>query len=264
MRLLFAALVLTSALTGCGGNESTPADTESKDSTAAKTDSVATAPPADNTLTAAEQSEGWQLLFDGKTKDGWHVYNNKSDGAEWGVADGSLHLDPNAKKDQKKPTYGDLITNEEFENFDLKIDWKIDTAGNSGIIFYVAEDKKYPEDYHTGPEMQVLDNAKHPDAKFPKHHAGDLYDLIASSPETVKPALEWNSAEIISNKGSLKFFLNGQEVVNTTMWDDNWKKMLAGSKFKQWKDFGTFKKGKIAIQYHGAQVWYKNIKIKKL
>ncbi len=95
--------------------------------------------------------------------------------------------------------------------------------------------------------MQVLDNAGHPDAKIIKHRAGDLYNLISVSTETVRAAGEWNTAEIISNRGSLRFFLNGTETVNTTMWNDSWRAMIAGSKFKDMKGFGTFRKGKIAL-----------------
>jgi hypothetical protein len=111
--------------------------------------------------------------------------------------------------------------------------------------------------------MQVLDNAAHPDAKITKHRAGDLYDLIVSK-EVVKPAGEWNHAEIISNNGKLEFYLNGQQTLSTNLWDENWKTLVAGSKFKERADFGTFKKGKIALQDHGDNVWFKNIRIKRL
>ncbi len=213
-----------------------------------------------NTLTAKEKEEGWQLLFDGKTTKGWHGYGKGSGiGSSWVIADSSLHLDSTVKDG------GDIVTNDEFENFHLKLDWKIAVNGNSGIIFYVKEDtSKYKYPYYTGPEMQVLDNAGHPDAKIPKHRAGDLYDLIACSKETVKPALQWNRVEIIADKGKLDFMLNGEKVVSTTLWDDNWKQLVAGSKFKAWPDFGTFKKGRIDLQDHGNNVWYRNIKIKRL
>lgn len=223
-----------------------------------------TVPASDNSLTPAEQSDGWLLLFDGKTKNGWHVYNNKSDGSAWVVTDGTLHLNPREKTDGKNAGRGDIITAEEYENFHLSLEWKLDTGGNSGIIFYVKEEPKYENTYNTGPEMQVLDNERHADAKINKHRAADLYDLVSSSPETVKKAGEWNKAEIISDKGVLEFRLNDTKVLTTTLWDDNWKKMLAGSKFKQWPDFGTFKSGKIALQDHGDPVWFRNIKIKKL
>ena len=260
MKLSFFLLGFASLL-GCQSTPE-PEDTPSpsNDTTVAATSNVT----SDNSLNATEQSEGWQLLFDGNTKNGMHIYNNKSDGSAWVVTDGTLHLDPKEKKDGKTVGGGDIILGDEYENYHLSLEWKVDTGGNSGIIFNVKEDQKYENTYHTGPEMQVLDNDRHKDAKIIKHRAGDLYDLISSSPETVKKAGEWNKAEIICNKGTLEFRLNDTKVLSTTLWDDNWKKMLAGSKFKQWRDFGTFKSGKIALQDHGDPVWYRNIKIKKL
>jgi hypothetical protein len=212
-------------------------------------------------LTPEEQKDGWQLLFDGTSIAGWHNYGGGSIGNAWKVSDGTLQFDGPAKKDTVAQ---DIVTDEEYDNFDLKLEWKIDTGGNSGIMFYVHEDTAYHRPYWTGPEMQILDNERHPDRKFPKHRAGDLYDLISCSKETVKPALEWNQVEIKSLNGKLDFFLNGENVVSTTMWDDNWNKMIAASKFKQWPGFGTFKKGRICLQDHGSNVWFRNVKIKKL
>jgi hypothetical protein len=203
--------------------------------------------------------DGWQILFDGKTTNGWHTYGKSLVGEAWKVADGALYLD-NTNKDG-----GDIVTNDEYGNFDLKLEWKISKNGNSGVIINIHEDvAKYNQVWKTGPEIQVLDNDGHPDGKIIKHRAGDLYDLIKSSSEPVKPVGEWNEVEIISNNSKLQIFVNGTNVVTTTMWDDTWRQLIAGSKFKDMPDFGTFKSGKIALQDHGNAVWYRNIKIKKL
>lgn len=227
--------------------------------------SKVTSGDAQNHLTQKEKNDGWQQLFDGATTNGWHSYGSNVAGKIWAVNDGAIHMNAEAKDGVR----GDLVTNEEYENFDLKLDWKISPKGNSGIIFYVNENpSKYPQTYNTGMEMQVLDNgsatvAGHPDAKIYTHRAGDLYDLLASK-DAVKPAGEWNHIEIKSQNGKLDFYMNGEHTLSTTLWDDNWSKMIAISKFKDMPDFGTFKKGKIALQVHGNDVWFKNIRIKRL
>lgn len=218
-----------------------------------------------NKLTNQQKAEGWQLLFNGKNMKGWHKYGGNPVGSAWKVADGTFFLDTTVKENWQIKDGGDIVTNEEFDNFHLKLEWKIAKDGNSGIMFYVQEDPaKYKWPWETAPEMQVLDNEGHPDAKIPKHRAGDLYDLIAVSKETVKKYEEWNLAEIKCINGKLDFYLNGENVVSTILWDDNWKKMVAGSKFSNMPDFGTYKKGKIALQDHGNTVWYRNVMIKKL
>jgi uncharacterized protein YaiE (UPF0345 family) len=257
-KLILAAAILLS-VTACNDNgvSTTTTDTPKKpDSATTNTTTM---------LSEAEQKEGWQLLFDGSSTKGWHKYGGAPVGAAWKAVDGTLHLAVSEKKDWQAQNGGDIVSDEEFENFHLKLEWKIDTCGNSGMMFYVNEDtSKYKYPWETGPEMQVLDNKCHPDAKIPKHRAGDLYDLISCSKETVKPALEWNLAEIKSVNGKLEFFLNGENVVTTQLWDDAWKKMVAGSKFSKMPGFGTYKKGRIALQDHGNNVWYRNVRIKQL
>lgn len=211
-----------------------------------------------NTLSTEEQKAGWKLLFDGKSLAGWHTYGNKPVGKSWKTEEGALVFDPTEKDG------GDIVTDQEFENFDFRLEWKIAPCGNSGIMFYVVEDSKYSTPWRTGPEMQVLDNTCHPDAKINKHRAGDLYDLIASSVETVKPVGEWNKVRIVSKNGRLEHWLNGKKVVETTLWDQAWYDMIAKSKFKDMADFGRSKKGKFSLQDHGDKVWFRNIKIKSL
>lgn len=216
-----------------------------------------------NTLTAQEKKEGWKLLFDGKTTNGWRNFNSDKINQGWKVANGVLYLDT-AKVNGKKIEAGDIVTIDEYENYELSIDWKIQACGNSGVIFNVQEGSAYTASYQTGPEMQVLDNACHPDAKIIKHRAGDLYDLISVKTETVKPANEWNQARLIANKGHYTFWLNGVKTVEFDMGTPQWNEMVAGSKFKNMPDFGKFTKGRIDLQDHGNMVSFRNIKIKEL
>ncbi|MHA8092038.1 3-keto-disaccharide hydrolase [Aquirufa regiilacus] len=213
-----------------------------------------------NALSKQEKKEGFKLLFDGKTFAGWHTYGKPGQvGASWTIEDGIIGFDL-AKKDG-----GDLITDAAYVNYDFSVDWKISPNGNSGIIFNVTEDPvKYHSTYNTGPEMQVLDDAGHPDGKIIKHNSGDLYDLIKSSVNVTKPVGEWNTARIVNNRGLLQLYLNGSKVVETRTDDANWKEMVAGSKFKTMPGFGVNMQGRIALQDHGNPVWYRNIKIKEL
>jgi hypothetical protein len=217
-----------------------------------------TATSTDTTRTTSSE-EGWTSLLQGNTLNGWRNFKSQEAGQAWSVQDGVLMFDPKSGKPG-----GDLMTDKEFENFELELDWKIDSCGNSGIIFNVVEDEKYDAVWHTGPEMQVLDNACHPDAKIIKHRAGDLYDLISSSTEVAKPAGEWNQVRIISNNANYEFYLNGTKIVSFTMHTPEWDRLVAGSKFKDMPAFGKATKGHIALQDHGDRVWFRNIRIKEL
>lgn len=220
----------------------------------ANADSVAVVAPA----------EEWIPLFDGQTFNGWSKYGGGEVGKAWKIENGELYLDAANKAGWQTGDGGDIVTNEEFENFHFKYEWKIAPNGNSGVIFLVHESPEYQYPWQTGPEMQVLDNAGHPDAKIISHRAGDLYDLIVSSQETVKPAGEWNQAEIVINQGKLDLFLNGINIVSTQLFTPEWEALIAKSKFKDMPGFGKYKKGKISLQDHGDVVHYRNLMIKKL
>jgi len=207
------------------------------------------------TLNKAEQSNGFVSLFDGQSLDGWHVFKNGTN--YWSVEDGAIALNPGKQG-------GDLVTDKAYENYELQLEWKIANCGNSGIIYNVKEDENFDYVWQTGPEMQILDNTCHPDAKIQTHRAGDLYDMIACKTETVLPANQWNQVRLIINDGQVEHWLNGRKVVEFEMFNDNWKAMVAKSKFKSMADFGTIRKGKIALQDHHDKVWYRNIRIKEL
>lgn len=221
---------------------------------------------AHNTLSAEEKEEGWKLLFDGKSLSSWRNFKKNTIGKDWIINDGAIHL--NASKNEKGHWQtmdgGDIITTDTFENFDFKIQWKIASCGNSGIMFNIVESDKYDYVWNTGPEMQILDNTCHPDTKYKTHRAGDLYDMIESKYPASKPAGNWNDVRIVSNKGNVDFWLNGIKVVNFKMHTPEWKALIANSKFKNMPGFGMAKSGHIALQDHGDKVWFRNIKIKKL
>jgi hypothetical protein len=223
-----------------------------------------------NTLTPQEKADGWQLLFNGRDLTGWHSYLEKAPGKAWQVKDGTIFLNKNSKSVYND--FADLVTNDEYENFDLKLEWKMEPCANSGVMFYVNESPQYKNTYETGPEMQITDlscmytsnHSEISDSRINMHRAGDLYDLVPADTEWVKPAPEWNTYEIIANNGHVQFFQNGHKIVDTEFWDNNWWKNISRTKFHQWKDFGTFRTGHISIQgTEDGKLWFRNIKIKK-
>ena len=216
-------------------------------------------------ITQVNAQGKWTNLFDGKTTTGWHSYGETTAGVAWKVADGTISLDPSAKVNGKGG--GDLVTNESYTNFHLQLEWKISKNGNSGILFFVQDDpKKYDYTFYTGPEFQVLDNEGHPDAKIVSHRAGNLYDLIVGEEGHVKPYGEWNKVDVIANNGVLELVMNDVTVIKTHLGDDSWKELIRRSKFGKgdMPDFGKTFSGKIALQDHGNEVSYRNIRIQKL
>lgn len=212
-----------------------------------------------NTLTAREVAEGWKLLFDGQTTDGWKNYGKDNLGSDWSADDGILSLSV-SNTDERDG--GDIVTVEEYENFELSLEWKISSCGNSGIMFNVVDDGTYDHPFLTGPEMQILDNACHQGT--PLHKAGALYDLIASKEEVVKPADQWNHIRLISNQGHVEHWLNGRKIVEVDMNSSEWRNLIAKSKFAEMDAFAQARKGKICLQDHGNPVSFRNIKIKAL
>ena len=219
-----------------------------------------------NNLTQQEIDEGWVLLFDGKSNEGWRGYNKETFPEKgWVVEDGSLHVLSSGKGEAGGG--GDIITEKKYGNFELSLEWKVSEGGNSGI-FYLAQEKPGQPIWKSAPEMQILDNAKHLDATLGKdgnRAAGALYDLIPAKPQTAKPAGEWNHVKIMVYKGTVVHWMNGENVLEYHLWTPDWKIMVENSKFKDYEDFiNTAEEGYIGLQDHGDDVWFRNIKIREM
>lgn len=217
---------------------------------------------------AEAEDEGWVTLFDGTSTDGWRGYGKATFPEQgWEIVDGTLHC-IGSGRGEAGGQGGDIIYDKKFSNFDLKLEWKISEGGNSGI-FYLAQEVPDWEIYRTAPEMQVLDNERHPDAEAGKdgnRQAGSLYDLIPAVPQNAKPAGEWNTAEIKVYKGSVWHIQNGETVLEYHLWTPEWNELVAGSKFPElnpdWANVAA--EGYIGLQDHGDDVWYRNIQIREL
>jgi hypothetical protein len=174
----------------------------------------------------------------------------------WAVKDGAL---------TRVAKTTDIVSDEEYANFELQFDWMIAKNGNSGLFFHVVESPKYKDTYYTGPEFQLLDNAGHPDAKNgPDRWAGANYALHAPTKNTAHGPGEWNQCRLVVNNGHVEHWMNGAKVVEYELWSDDWKARVAKSKFTQWPDYGMAKSGHIALQEHGAEIAFRNLKIKVL
>jgi hypothetical protein len=208
-----------------------------------------------NMLSAAEKRDGWKLLFDGATTQGWRVYRGEGVPEQWKVEDGALTLTARGG--------GDLVTVDEFGDFELSLEWKISPNGNSGVMYRVKEAPEALNTWNTGPEMQVLDDAGHRDGKIPSHRAGALYDFAAPLVDAAKPVGEWNRARVVLRQGKIEHWLNGQLVATSSYGDDAWRAAIQKTKFRSMPLFGQADRGRIAIQDHGDRVWYRDIKIRE-
>lgn len=217
-----------------------------------------------NTLSAAESAAGWRLLWDGKTTAGWRSARApKFPAGGWTIKDGELIV--NETGGAEAAAGGDIITNDSFADFELKVDFKITPGANSGIKLFVDPDLNQGKGSSIGPEFQILDDAKHPDAKLGRNGnrtIASLYDLIpAPADKAVKPVGEWNQAHIIAKGKQVEFRLNGVKTVEFERGSPAWREIVAASKHKVWPAFGEQTSGHILLQDHGNKVFYRNIKI---
>jgi len=201
---------------------------------------------------------GWKPLFDGKTLNGWRTYQHKPANS-WGVKDGILFNKGNKDTTVK---HADLITVAEFENFELSVDWKIAPQANSGILYMVTEE--FASSYLSGPEYQLLDDRGYPEKIEDWQKTGANYAMDPPLVDATKPAGEWNHTVIKVNKGHVEHWLNSKKVAEYQLWSDSWKQHKASGKWKDAKGYGATKKGHIALQDHGGEAWFRNIKILEL
>ena len=261
--IILALLFIATLLVSCGGGSKKATEDESA---AIEEDTMEEVAP--NTLTSAEKEEGWVLLFDGQTSNGWRGYGKTTFPSGWQVEDGTLHCVGSGRGEAGAADGGDIIYDKEFQNFKLRLDWKISPGGNSGIFYLGKEDTVLGPIWKTAPEMQVLAPG-HVDwdlGKDGNRRAGSLYDLIPANPQNAKPVGEWNSVEITVYKGTVVHKMNGETVLEYHLWTPEWNDLVAGSKFPEenpdWANVPS--KGYFGLQDHGDDVWYKNIKIKEL
>jgi len=225
-------------------------------------------PAGPNELTQAEIDEGWILLFDGASTEGWRGYNKEAfPESGWTIEDGTLKCQHSGTGEAGAG--GDVLYNKKFKNFHLKLEWMIEEGGNSGI-FYLGQETPDQKIWYTAPEMQILDNnSDHPDNFLGvdgNRRAGSLYDLIAPVPQNAKGAMEWNSVELYVFEGTIVHFMNGEKVMEYHLWTDEWNDMIAKSKFpKHNPDWANVaKEGYISLQDHGHATWFRSIKIREL
>jgi len=234
---------------------------ESADNEASGAESTSTA----NSLTADEAAGGWQLLFDGETLNGWKRFNHDTIGPLWSVKEGAILCDGTGLGEGSGIHGGSLMSTKQFGNFELVVDYKLSSGGNSGVLYHVVEAPQYKYDYETGPEFQLLDDGGWKGELKAEQKAGSYYDVYpASASKKINPAGEWNTARIVYNNGHVEHWLNGQKVVEFDEASDDFKTRYNNSKWKEYPDWNKSKSGAITLQDHGAPVYFRNIKIREL
>jgi len=219
---------------------------------------------SENSLTSHEKTEGWKLLFDGESTNGWKNFNEDRISG-WIVEDECL-----VGQGLGGDIGGDIVSENEYDNFILKWDWKLGPNGNSGVIYHVLEGEKYNAPYETGPEYQLIedDDFRNPDgSQYPledwQKTASDYAMYVAGKNKKVN-LHDWNSSMIKFTEAIVEYWLNGEKVVEFEPWSDDWNERRNSGKWDQYPDYGIAKKGKISLQDHGSKIWFKNMKIKEL
>lgn len=256
-RVLLAAALL--AVAACGGPDGSAADADVDGGAGAEVASADAVAP--NTLTEAERADGWALLFDGRTTDGWRRYGGTGVPETWIVRDGELTLQTSGGNMDG----GDIVTTEEFTDFELVFDFKVGPSGNSGVFYRVQEHEGYGL-WQVAPEYQVLDDPAYPasDEWDPRtHRTGENYDLHATEDRPVRPIGEWNTGRIVVDGTRVEHWLNGVMTVSYELYSPDWEARVAASKFATEDPYARAPSGAIGLQDHGTPVWYRNLKIRR-
>jgi hypothetical protein len=216
---------------------------------------------ADNKLTDQEAQEGWVLLFDGKTLDGWRDFKGEGVTAPWKAEKGTL-----TSLGQGSDSTGYIVTGKQYENFIITFDWKISEAGNSGLLYHVVERPEYKVPYVTGPEYQIIDDIGFPDKLEEWQKAGADYAMYVAdtNKKVIKRAGAWNTSKIVFDNGHAEYWLNGEKLLEFEAWTDDWFARKSGGKWDFAPEYGLARSGHFAVQDHGSRVWFKNMKLKEL
>ena len=202
-------------------------------------------------LTGPEQAEGFKLIFDGASLNGWRGYATETPPAGWKAADGEL---------VREGAGGDLMTVDQYADFELRLDWKVTRNGNSGIMFRVRTGDEFS--YLSGPEYQVLDNAGHKDGQSPLTSAGSNYAVHAPVKDVTRPVGEWNEARLIVRGNHVEHWMNGVKLLEYEIGSADWNTRVKASKFARMPMYGLEQRGHIVLQDHGDVVTYRNIRVK--
>ena len=225
---------------------------------ASETEEEAAEPAAERGELSAEEAEaGFMLLFDGASLEHWRGFKLDGVPAGWAVADGVIHFVP-PEGDDAGPR-ADLMTRAPYRSFEFRFDWAVTPGGNSGVMFHVAEDA--PASYSTGPEFQILDDGGHRDGQRMETSAASNYALHARQGGELMPVGEFNTSALRVEGAAVSHWLNGAKVVEYTLWDDEWKELVAASKFASMPGYGMMETGHIALQDHGNEIWFRNLRI---
>lgn len=210
----------------------------------------------------SKEGPGWQLLFDGKTMSGWRGFEDKAIPKAWRVENGALTLSPLPAGGSTEGR-GDIVTEGEFGDFELRLQWAVEPGANSGIFFFAREGTA-DRIWKTAPEVQVLDDARHKDGALPSHRAGALYDIYEPKCNALKPAGEYNDARLVVRKGHVEHWLNGYKLVEYGLDSDDFRKRVAASKFRAYAQFARVHRGRLGLQDHGDVIRFRNIRLRNL